>query len=81
MRFTRAGRSLTWQGTEGNLLDFAEQHGIAVPSGCRSGGCGSCETRVRQGSVDYARAPDYDRQPGHCLLCIGTPRTDLVLEA
>jgi uncharacterized protein len=81
IRFGRSGRSITWQASEGNLLDFAERHGIDVASGCRSGGCGSCETRLVSGAVAYAATPDHDLKPGHCLLCVGTPTSDLVLEA
>ncbi len=81
VRFDRSGRSVTWQAGEGNLLDFAERHGIDVASGCRSGGCGSCETRLVSGAVAYAATPDHDLKPGHCLLCVGTPTSDLVLEA
>ena len=81
VRFSRSGRSLTWQGDEGNLLAFAERHGIAVESGCRSGGCGSCETRLIEGSVTYENTPDHDVAAGHCLLCVGRPATSLVLEA
>lgn len=81
VKFQRSGRTLTWNGTDGSLLDFAERHGIAVESGCRSGGCGSCETRVLDGSVAYEHAPDHDVAQGHCLLCVGRPTTPLVLEA
>ena len=81
VRFSRSGRSVHWQGADGRLLDFAERHGIPVESGCRSGGCGSCETRLLSGAVAYAAAPDHDVQPGHCLLCAATPASDLVLEA
>lgn len=35
----------------GNLLDFAEAHGIAVNSGCRSGSCGGCQTKIRTGGA------------------------------
>ncbi|MEN9417579.1 MAG: hypothetical protein RI988_1199 [Pseudomonadota bacterium] len=79
--FRRAGRTLTWDGQDASLLDFAERHGIAVESGCRSGGCGSCETRVLEGSVRYEHTPDHDTAAGHCLLCVGRPATSLVLEA
>jgi ferredoxin-NADP reductase len=81
LRFERSGRSLGWDGSTANLLDFAEAHGIAVDSGCRSGGCGSCETRLLEGSVHYQHRPDHDPAPGHCLLCVAQPATDLVLEA
>jgi uncharacterized protein len=81
VQFQRSGRTLTWDGADANLLDFAERHGIAVDSGCRSGSCGSCETRQIAGSVAYAERPDHDPAPGHCLLCVGRPTSALVLEA
>lgn len=81
VKFQRSGRTLTWDGTDASLLDFAERHGIEVESGCRSGGCGSCETRVLDGSVQYEHEPDHDVAAGHCLLCVGRPAAPLVLEA
>jgi ferredoxin-NADP reductase len=81
VQFRRSGRTVQWDGSDGSLLDFAERHGIDVESGCRSGGCGSCETRLLEGSVRYEHAPDHDVAAGHCLLCVGQPATALVLEA
>jgi hypothetical protein len=81
VQFKRSGRTLTWDGSDANLLDFAERHGVAVESGCRSGSCGSCETRQLAGAVDYAQRPDCDPTPGHCLLCVGRPASALVLDA
>ena len=79
--FRRSGRTLSWEGSDASLLDFSERHGIAVESGCRSGGCGSCETRLLEGLVRYEHSPDHDVAPGHCLLCVGRPSSALVLEA
>jgi len=81
VKLQRSGRTLTWSGQETSLLEFVERHGVEVASGCRSGGCGSCETRVAEGRVDYAQAPDHEVAPGHCLLCVGRPASALVLEA
>jgi ferredoxin-NADP reductase len=81
IRFNRSGRTLVWDGECGNLLEFAELHGVKVDSGCRSGGCGSCETRLSSGAVRYDSPPDHDIAPGHCLLCVGRPSSALVLEA
>jgi hypothetical protein len=81
VQFRRAGRTLVWNGQDASLLDFAERHGIAVESGCRSGSCGSCETAVLSGSVRYAVKPDHAVAPGRCLLCVGTPGSALVLDA
>ncbi|WP_374657871.1 2Fe-2S iron-sulfur cluster-binding protein [Inhella sp.] len=81
LRFQRSGRTLLWDGRDASLLDFAERQGVALESACRSGGCGTCETRVLQGEVVYAQRPMHEIAPGHCLLCVGRPATALVLEA
>lgn len=81
VRFSRSGRTLVWDGQDANLLDFAERHDVAVDSGCRSGSCGSCETRLLSGAVIYASKPDHDVAEGHCLLCVGKPQSALELEA
>jgi len=81
VRFGRAGRTLVWDSQDANLLDFAERHGLAVDSGCRSGSCGTCQTRLLSGIVTYADKPDHDILRGHCLLCVGQPQSALVLEA
>jgi ferredoxin-NADP reductase len=81
VHFTRSGRTLQWTGKHINLMDFAEAHGIAVESGCRSGSCGSCITQVTSGTVVYDHAPDFDLSPGQCLLCVGKPRSPLVIDA
>jgi ferredoxin len=80
VRFSRAGRTLAWDGQDANLLDFAERHGLAVDSGCRSGSCGACQTRLVSGVVTYADKPDHDIPAGHCLLCVGKPQAALVLD-
>lgn len=77
--FTRSGRQVTWTG--GSLLDLAESNGIAVESGCRAGGCGMCQTRVEDGEVEYEHSPDFDPEPGTCLMCVGRPRINLMLTA
>ncbi|MGB5649803.1 MAG: 2Fe-2S iron-sulfur cluster-binding protein, partial [Sedimenticolaceae bacterium] len=79
--FNRSRKRLTWNPAADSLLEFAEANGIDVDSGCRAGSCGSCQTALTAGKVDYNQQPDADIEPGHCLLCIATPSCDLVLEA
>jgi ferredoxin-NADP reductase len=81
VRFARSGRDVTWSPGSGSLLELAEAHGIAVSSGCRAGGCGSCQTSIAAGEVTYRQVPDFDPEPGSCLLCVCTPRTAVTLEA
>ena len=79
--FAKSGKQESWKPGMGSLLEFAEVHGIAVGSGCRAGGCGSCQTSIRTGEVAYTQAPDFDPEPGSCLLCVCTPKTAVTLEA
>jgi hypothetical protein len=79
VRFSRSGKTAQWGAAAGSLLELAEVQGIQVESGCRAGSCGTCETRIERGEVAYSQAPDLDLKPGHCLLCISTPKTDLAL--
>ena len=79
--FAKSGKQEIWKPGMGSLLDFAEGLGIVVSSGCRAGGCGSCQTSIRSGEVAYTQAPDFDPEPGSCLLCVSTPKTAVTLEA
>ena len=81
IQFKGAGRTLAWTGQDDNLLDFAERQGVPMESGCRSGSCGSCQTRLLSGTVHYANPPDYDIASGHCLPCVATPLSNLVVAA
>ena len=78
--FAQSGKQLPWQPAAGTLLDFAEANGITVNSGCRAGGCGSCQTTIRAGEVAYRQLPDFDPEPGSCLLCVCTPLTSVTLD-
>ncbi len=81
IRFERSRRSLVWDGQDATLLDFAERKGIAIESGCRSGNCGSCETRVVSGTVRAIQNSAYQVAAGHCLPCVCEPASALVLDA
>jgi ferredoxin-NADP reductase len=81
IQFRRSRRTIAWTSEDASLLDFAERSGILVESGCRSGSCGACETRLVSGDVRYASKPDFDIPAGACLLCVGFPASNIVLEA
>ena len=78
--FSRSGKQLPWQSSSGTLLEFAEAQGIQVDSGCRAGGCGTCQTTILAGEVAYRQTPDFDPEPGTCLMCVCTPKTSVSLE-
>jgi ferredoxin-NADP reductase len=79
--FAKSGKQAQWSPQSGSLLEFAESQGIVIDSGCRAGGCGTCQTTIRSGEVSYMQSPDYDPEPGTCLMCVCTPKTHVTLEA
>ena len=79
--FGRSGKTLRWEPSAGNLLDFARGQGIKIDSGCCAGGCGTCLVAIKSGEVDYLKKPDAEPEAGACLPCICRPKNDLVLDA
>lgn len=77
--FTKSEHSAEWTGAHETLLNMVEAEGIDVDSACRAGSCGSCQTRIESGEVEYSQTPDADVEAGHCLLCISRPKSDLKL--
>lgn len=79
--FGRSGKTLTWDGSCQSLLDFAEQHGISIESGCRAGNCATCLVAVKAGRVHYVTEHGAEPEEGSCLTCIAVPEEDLTLDA
>ena len=70
-----------WTPEAVNLLDFAEDHGIEISSGCRYGDCGTCLTDLVAGEVEYLHETGIEPEAGTCLPCSCRPRTSVVLRA
>lgn len=81
VQFAVFAKERQWDPRADSLLEFAEDIGVSVPSGCRAGSCGSCQTTIVSGEVEKTKEPDFDVSPGCCLLCISKPKSDLVLSA
>ena len=81
VNFRRSGKVVDWNGSAGNLLELAEQAGVAIASGCRAGNCGTCAVAVQGGEVTYVQSPGSPPEPGTCLTCVAQPKGDLVLDA
>ncbi len=79
--FSRSGKTIRWEQSAGNLLDFARAQGVRIDSGCCAGSCGSCLVAIKSGRVDYLKPPDAEPEQGACLACICRPKSDLVLDA
>ncbi|WP_176057073.1 molybdopterin-dependent oxidoreductase [Paraburkholderia sp. BCC1876] len=80
VQFTRSHRTATWTPSDGSLLSFAENLGIAMPSGCRVGQCESCAVRVVAGEVTHLSGHGPD-EAEMCLACQAIPATDVVIDA
>lgn len=71
-------------GPDTSVLDALEGAGISVPSSCRDGICGTCETKVLEGTPDHRDflLSDSEKAAGaSMMLCVSracTPR--LVLD-
>ena len=70
-----------WIDRTENLLEFAEDNGIVIDSGCRAGNCGICIVAVKSGEVTYVTDPGVTPEEGSCLTCVAMPKTALTLDA
>lgn len=78
--FAKSEITLPWNPAAGSLLNFAEENGILLESGCRTGNCGSCLTAIEKGLVTYLLEPGKRPDARSCLACISVPKTDLTLD-
>ena len=79
--FSRSKKSLDWRPSSGSLLELAEEHGLKINCGCRSGGCGTCLTAVKEGEIEYLHKPGKKPEAGSCLVCIARPKGPVILDA
>ena len=79
--FARSGKTVRWEPSSENLLEFAKAQGVKIDSGCCAGSCGSCVVAMKSGDVSYLKKPDTTPDSGTCLTCVCRPKNDLVLDA
>ena len=66
------------------ILEAAEEAGLNLPYDCRSGTCTTCIQKCLEGEMDQDLAfalDDEDEEKGYRLICIGSPLSDVVLNA
>lgn len=82
VKLARSSRTFTMSPSE-TVLAAAKKAGVAIASSCSQGMCGTCKTRVLEGTVDMRHnggIRDREVQKGFRLLCCSRPASDLVLE-
>jgi ferredoxin-NADP reductase/mono/diheme cytochrome c family protein len=73
VEFARSGKTCMAAGGQ-TLLEAAEQNGIGIPYGCRQGQCGTCKTKLLDGSVRMSAEDGLDpdsKAQGYVLTCVG----------
>jgi ferredoxin len=73
----------------GVTIDIAEDEyileaGLHLPYDCRSGTCTTCMQKCLEGEMDQDLAfaiSDEELEKGYRLICIGSPLSDVVLDA
>jgi ferredoxin-NADP reductase len=79
--FARSQVSVPWTGEVQTLLQLAEMNGVDISSGCQYGDCGTCMTRLLEGTVQYLHPTGARPDPGACLPCSCRPERSVVLDA
>ncbi|WP_028219418.1 hybrid-cluster NAD(P)-dependent oxidoreductase [Paraburkholderia oxyphila] len=82
VKLARSSKAFTMNASE-TVLAAARKAGVAVPSSCSQGICGTCKTKVLEGTVDMKHnggIRDREVLKGFRLLCCSRPTSNLVLE-
>ncbi|MEM5344617.1 hybrid-cluster NAD(P)-dependent oxidoreductase [Paraburkholderia azotifigens] len=82
IKLSRSSKTFTMNASD-TVLSAAKKAGVAIPSSCSQGMCGTCKTKVLEGTVDMNHnggIREREVQKGFRLLCCSRPTSDLVLE-
>jgi len=83
VEFARSGKRCTVRRGQ-SLLEAAEEHGVTMPFSCRQGQCGTCKTKLLEGSVrmDAEDGLDQDsKAQDFVLTCVGYAQGAVRLDA
>jgi len=80
-----AGREHSFAAGENEtVLEAGLRQHLALPFGCKSGGCGSCRVRLLRGEVEHRLPPpalsQAERDAGYILMCLAEARSELLID-
>ena len=75
VQFKTSQKEATWKPGKGNLLDLAEKVGLEPPTGCRSGACLTCVTKILSGGVTHSGVAKHNAPKNSALICSATPNS------
>ena len=85
VKFTRLNKTVEIE--EGSsIVTESNNLGLDIPFSCMQGMCTTCMAKIKQGDFGYLEEPDPDTltseeiEEGMALLCIATPKSDLIIE-
>ena len=82
VKLSRSAKTFTMSASE-TVLSAAKKAGVVIASSCTQGVCGTCKTRLLEGTVQMKHnggIREREVQKGFRLLCCSRPTSDLVLE-
>ncbi|RZF24340.1 2Fe-2S iron-sulfur cluster binding domain-containing protein, partial [Paraburkholderia sp. UYCP14C] len=82
VQLARSGRSFSMDGSQ-TVLVAARKAGVPLPSSCSQGICGTCKTKVLEGTVDMKHNGGIrprEIEKGMRLMCCSRPTSDLILD-
>jgi ferredoxin-NADP reductase len=81
VRFDKSDRQADWTATAGSVLELGESLGLELDASCRSGDCGACVLKLRQGTVAYPSPPSCETKADEIVACVAQPSSDIRIEA
>lgn len=79
--FTKSNVTVDWSDEFESILEVAEEFGIELDSGCRTGNCGTCEVALLLGKVRYTKDPGCQPENGCALSCVARPIGNVEIDA
>lgn len=79
--FKKSNKTVPWDEAMLHLWEFAFANDVEIASGCLEGNCGTCQTAILSGAVNYTKTPGFECEEGTCLPCCCTPEGPMELDA